>query len=215
MHCHTIYSGHSSIELTDVISKCKEKGIKVIAITDHNTIEGAILLKAKAPKSLFVIVGEEIRTAQGEITGLFLSKKIEPGQDILDTIKEIRAQGGLVLIPHPYDSLRHETIRREQIVKAADRADFIEVFNSRCLFNRFNKKAFALGKKHKILPIVGSDAHLPSEIGRSINLIEAFDSADTFLKNMKKAVFETKASGILVHLQTAILKRLHRSKNAY
>ena len=101
LHVHSEYSPDSESSLVDIIEHCTAKGINCIAITDHNEIAGAIELKNIAPFT--VIVGEEILSSSGEIIGLFLTEHIPAQLSAEETIRRIKDQGGLVLIPHPFD----------------------------------------------------------------------------------------------------------------
>jgi hypothetical protein len=100
LHCHSCYSKDSNLSLEKLIEACKKAGVNVVALTDHNEIEGGLRLREMAPHWLTVIVGEEIASVDGDIIGLFLKERIEPRLPIFETIRQIREQGGLVMVPH-------------------------------------------------------------------------------------------------------------------
>lgn len=165
-HIHSKYSYDSLMEPRIILKLCKKLGFDVISITDHNSINGS--LEAKKYEKEFdmsVIIGEEIKTDVGDIIGLNLNEKII-GQDIEEVLENIKGQGGITVLPHPFREHRNiETI--------ANKVDIIEVFNSRCSVNE-NQKALDLSLKLNIPTIIGSDAHVYSEIGNSIMNSENF-----------------------------------------
>jgi len=179
-------------------------GIEIIAVTDHNSIEGAKRL-AKFGK-LKVIIGEEINTLVGEVIGLFLKEKISPYMSFKATIKEIKAQNGLVMVPHPFDPFRRKRLNPHVLFKWINNIDIIEVFNSRCFFKKSNEFAKKIAAKFNKLQISGSDAHFPFEIGKSITYIEDFSTPQEFVQNLKNAKFDTQYSGVLPHILTKLLK---------
>lgn len=206
LHCHSTYSRDSHVSIDRLIDICRRKKLDAIALTDHNEIAGALELSKKAPNWLTVIVGEEISTVEGDLIGLFLKKKIEPRQSIVETITQIHQQGGLALLPHPFDRLRYEAVGQKTVDKVKDKIDFIEVFNSRCLFAADNRLARSYAHRYSLKPYVGSDAHLAREYGRAVAQIKPFKDANSFKESLKKAVFITRQSSPLVHVQTKLTK---------
>lgn len=190
LHIHTKYSYDSSTSLKEVVDVCIKKGIDAVAITDHNEIEGALRLTQIA---LFkVIVGQEILTKEGEITGLFIKHSIPPGLSIEETLKRIKKQGGLVYLPHPFDKFTRKTaINKNQIVKHMSNIDIIEGFNGRSVDTLSNKKAVKLANKFNKLVGIGSDAHTKYEIGRNYLEMPDFSNAEEFLKSLSRAKFKT------------------------
>ena len=131
LHVHTRYSMDCKTSLEDIYNECKRKGISKIAVTDHETIEGALKFNKLYPD--LVIVGEEILSSHGEIIGLFIHKHIESRQSPEKVIEEIKRQGGLVYIPHPFDVFR-AGLKEEKLRALIDKIDIIEIFNSKCVF---------------------------------------------------------------------------------
>ena len=183
VHSNTSYDCCTQIEQ---FRKVFERGVvDKIAITDHSKIGLAFELKKIFGDK--IVIGEEIKTNEGEIIGLFLSKEIPKGLSPEETIDEIRKQNGVVYIPHPFDKRRSgigKSKRYEDIIK---RADIIETFNSRCFTQKPNGIAKEFATSHNIIKACASDAHMPGEIGRSYIEIEDFNDASTFMENIKNA----------------------------
>src|SRR5580693_442815 len=102
LHLHTEYSPDCDTSLERIEAHCLAQGLTGLAVTDHNTLEGALRLRDRV-KSLQVIVGEEVSTRDGDVIGLFLREPIPPRLSALETMDAIHAQGGLVYLPHPFD----------------------------------------------------------------------------------------------------------------
>ena len=145
LHIHTSFSHDCAVSPEKLVAHCLKKGLNCIAITDHDTIQGALEVEKLAPFT--VIVGEEIHTAGGEITGLFLSEEISTGLSPLETAQRIKDQGGLVSIPHPFDRFRRSAISSEALQEVLPFADIIEVFNARNTFDHANRLAQELAQE--------------------------------------------------------------------
>jgi len=169
-----------------------------VAITDHDTIAGAL----EVSKLTRTVIGEEITCEEGDLIGLFVSEEIGRGP-ALEVMDRIRGQGGIVVVPHPFDSMRSEAMMDEDICA---RADVIEVFNARILRRRDNEVALAFSEKHGIPGCVGSDAHTGLEIGRSWMDLESIDDAQSYLRSLRTAKVHTSYSPATVHAQTKLLK---------
>ena len=180
-----------------VIRQARKRGLDALAITDHNRIEGAFELARRAPFP--VIIGEEIRTSQGEIIGYFLKEFIPRGLTPEETIRRIREQGGLINIPHPFDSLRGSVIKRDALYRIGPTVDMIEVFNGRVIRKRENEMAVAYAKQIGKPAVAGSDAHIPYEIGRATIEISPFVDAQSFLSNLASATWEGTAGPVWAH----------------
>lgn len=198
LHLHSEYSGHSLLKVERISEIAKKMHLDAVALTDHNEIAGALKLSKIFP----TIVGEEISCDEGDVVGLFLKQKIDSGPAI-EVMEKIRDQGGLVMIPHPFDSLRREALMSEEI---CIKGDMIEVFNSRVMRKEDNQKALAFAEKVGLPKVVGSDAHTSREIGRSWMDIESADDPSSFMRSLQTAKLHTKRSPIIVHVQTRILK---------
>lgn len=206
LHVHTSYSPCSNLSLRTIETVARKRGLDGIAITDHNTIAGALELKSLASQ-IMVIVAEEIRTREGEIIGYFLTDTIPPALSVRETIQEIKRQGGLVSIPHPFDTLRTSRLGRAALEKIISEVDMIEVFNSRDLLQQTDSEFIEEFKKKGVVPVVGSDAHQRWEIGKSYMIMEKFSSPQEFLVNLRTAQSVYKKSPFWVHLVTKVVKQ--------
>ena len=203
-HIHTSYSPDSLISPDGLLETCVRKGISCVAVTDHDTIEGALRLRELAPSR--IIVGEEIHTTSGEITGLFLRESIQPRLSPMETIERIKDQGGLVYLPHPFDGMRGSVLEKQALEEVWKNVDIIEVFNSRNAFPWSNRKALKFASEKGIAFAVGSDAHSQYEIGRAYIMIEPFDSAADFLSKLADAKIYTRKTPVAFNLVAKIYK---------
>jgi predicted metal-dependent phosphoesterase TrpH len=173
-----------TMSLEQIIARCLEVGINCLAVADHNTIAGALKLKEIAPFP--IIIGEEILTLGGEVIGLFLSQEIPSKLSIEETVAQIKAQDGLVCIPHPYDRLRLSVFRDQVFEDIMPEVDIIEAFNARSLSPGSSTRAWQLAQKYGKLVSAGSDAHTPSEIGNACVEMPEFNDKDEFLASLAK-----------------------------
>lgn len=210
LHCHTAYSWDCDISVKRLVEYCLIRQIKVLAVTDHNQIDGALEAQRLAPPELKVIIGEEIATQQGHLIGLFLTELIQPHLSVQETIAAIRRQGGLVLVPHPFDRLRGG-LGRTALQAIKGQIDFIEVFNSRIIFPADNVKALQFAQINRLSGYVGSDAHTRTEYGNALSLIEPFGSTEEFRQSLRRAAFTTKLSGPWVYAVSELVKWKKRS----
>jgi hypothetical protein len=204
LHVHTRYSPDSLTEPQDVVRWAVRAGLDAVAVTDHDTIEGAQALAASS--SFPIVVGEEIRTSEGEVSGLFLRQHVAPGQTAKETMRQIHAQGGIVCMPHPLDRLRDLALGRDRLLGLVEHVDIVEVLNARVLFGRDNDDADALAREYGLLRGAGSDAHLGSEIGRAFVEVPSFHDAPSLLRAMIQASVHGSCSGLLVHLGSTYAK---------
>jgi len=174
-HCHTIYSDDSMSTLKDVLKKCEERGVDRLAITDHNTIRGALRAKEMDPER--VIVGEEILTAEGgEILAWFVKEELPGNLPALEAMQRLKEQGAYISLSHPFDFSRHGWTRA-QLESVLPYLDAVEVFNSRTLSPELNKRAARFAAEHELAGTVGSDAHLLMEVGRTTMSLPPFNNA--------------------------------------
>ena len=196
-HIHTTFSMDCNMSLEKIISRCLETGINCIAISDHGTAEGALKMQNLAPFP--VIVAEEILTHHGEIIGMFLEESIPSGLSIEQTISHIRAQDGLVCLPHPFDTLRGIRLDSKRLEELAGQIDIIEVFNARSPLRRSSAKARAFAGKHGIAGTAGSDAHTLNEIGSTYVEMPEFNDRDDFLQALRQGKVLGHRANPLVH----------------
>ena len=202
LHIHTKYSLDCNTPLEEIISCCQQRDINCIAISDHGTIEGALKMQKIAPFP--VIIAEEIMTPYGEIMGMFLTEGIPSGISVEETISRIRAQSGLVVIPHPFDRFRPSALDGGILADlvAQKQIDAVEVFNSRTPLNRSSNKARAFARKHGIPGTAGSDAHTPYEVGNAYVEMPEFSGRDDFLESLARGKIIGRRTNPLTHFNS-------------
>lgn len=207
-HVHSRYSKDSILSYWLIILILKIKKINTVAITDHNEISGALKFKNKFKKyNIELIVGEEIFTSKGEIIGLGLTSKIDSGLSPEETIRQIRAQKGIVYIPHPYDEKRYKTVLIEdEIRKNKDEIDFIEVHNGRNINIKFDEKQNEIAEKYNLTKIIGSDAHTFFELGRNYVVTENKITFDNLKDEYKNVTFNKRKCINFAHRWTKIAR---------
>jgi len=212
LHVHTCYSNDSMSPPEKIVQRCIEIGINCLAVTDHNTISGALEIKRIAPFT--VIVGEELLTTCGEIIGLFLTEAIPRRLSPEETVARIKAQGGLVCIPHPRDRFRpHSRLRRDALERIMPYIDLIEIFNARTFLPQDSSRALKLAQSHGLPGTAGSDAHVIKEIGRTFMELPEFNDAEQFrLAVGQGQVFGSRTSALIhfCNIRNRLIKRLKR-----
>ena len=214
LHLHTHHSYDCLTSYDAILRAVERAGLDGIAVTDHNRLRGALDLARLAPFP--VIVGEEIRTREGEIIGYFLQEEIPRGLGLEESIARVREQGGVVAVPHPLDSLRMgSAIGEAALLRVMDQIDIIEGLNARCLRPDDNRRAQALAARYGKGVSAGSDAHHPSEIGRCVVEIAPFDGPASFVAALREARLHGRESAPTVKLFSTgakLLKRLRRAR---
>jgi len=212
LHIHTSSSFDCHMAADEIIARCLGKGINCIAITDHGAIEGGLQVQKLAPFK--VIVGEEVRTAEGEIMGLFLKEAVPNGLPLIESAVRIKAQGGIVGVPHPFDPFRGLKRTSQNLESLLHYLDLLELFNSRSLIFDGAGQARRFCLEHKLPGSAGSDAHTPGEIGTSWVEMEDFSSPASFLASLSRGRIKGKRSNPLVHFRTFHHKRLRGMFNS-
>ena len=180
-----------------LIDNCVRKGINCIAITDHNAIEGAFVIEKLAPFK--VIVGEEVKTSEGELIGLFLKELVPRDMTPEETIQAIHEQGGLVIVPHPYDIFRRSVIQEDALERIKDRVDAIEGFNCRNILSKHDRKARDLAAAAAKPMTLGTDAHSPWELGGAALEMDDFETPDELLQALPGGRIVGRRSLPMVH----------------
>ena len=190
LHCHSYYSRDGVSSPEKLIKAAQKRGLDGIALTDHDTTKGWTAAKLAAKKlNAVLILGEEIKIRKqektvGEILGYFLKEEINPkGKSVEEVIKEIKEQGGIAIIAHPY----HWRKPFKELEKYKNLADGIEVFNSRSQSKKGNQKSLNFAKKNNLAMTAGSDAHSYFEVGNAFTEAEAKN-----LDEFKKAILQKK-----------------------
>jgi predicted metal-dependent phosphoesterase TrpH len=164
LHCHTSASFDCVSDPRKVVRAAAERGLTHLIVTDHDRIDGALRARDGAPDGLTVIVGEEIRTAEGDLIAAFLESPIASGSSAADTIAAVRAQGGLIGIPHPFDRFRGSLLRDARMAALAPLVDWVETHNAR-IVGGGNDRARAFAVEHGLPGVGVSDAHTIVEVG--------------------------------------------------
>lgn len=210
LHIHSTLSSDGGIDEKDVKKIFDNNLLDYLAITDHNEIDYAIYLSKKFPNR--IIVGEEIKTIQGEITALYIEKKIDKGLSIARTIKEIRNQNGLCYFPHPFSKLRHG-VGSYNLDVFNDMVDFIEAYNGRAVLGSSNSMGLKYALEHNLIYSSNSDAHSIKGIGKVYNLVDDVPTKENLVVLLKNAEFEMGTSSLEEYLAPTlnrIKKRLFK-----
>jgi predicted metal-dependent phosphoesterase TrpH len=183
LHTHTMWSGDSTTTPEEFAASVTASGLDVVCVTDHNAIAGALELRERLDAR--VVVGEELRTAAGEIIGLFLTERIPMGVGHLEAARAIRDQGGVVYVPHPFDPMRRnlsESALRE--LAEADLIDAVEVLNAKTSLASLNRRAAAFAAEYGIVAGAGSDGHVPDALGAAYVEMLDFETPMEFLASL-------------------------------
>ena len=179
MHMHSMWSGDATTTPDELASAVEETGIDVLCLTDHNTVNGALELASSGALPCRIVVAEELRTAAGEIIGLFLTERLPFGLAPAEAVTRIRDQGGLVYVPHPFDPIRH--CLNEDALRGLARdggIDAVEVFNAKTSLQSLNQRALDFAAEFGLPGGAGSDAHEPSAIGAAFVEMPDFVDGD-------------------------------------
>jgi glycosyltransferase involved in cell wall biosynthesis len=198
LHMHTDHSGDCATPVEVLLQTAKAQGLGAIAVTDHNEVSGALAARDLAAEyGVKVIVAEEVKTAtQGEVIGLFIEERIPRGLTLAETVAEIRRQGGLVYVPHPFDRM-HAVPDYEHLLGIVEDVDAIEVYNPRVAIGSFNEEAARFAAKYRIPAGAGSDAHVAQGLGSVRVRMRDFDGPEEFMESLRDADILTKPSSLL------------------
>ena len=165
LHVHTSHSHDSAASVPSVVRRCRESGLGLVAVTDHNNIRGG--MEARDLSDIPVIVGEEIKSANGDVIGLFLEEPVPPHLPAVDTAKRIKDQGGLVGVPHPFDRVRPTAMGARALLEVLPWVDFIEGYNAHTLLAVDNQKGVDFASSESLPVVACSDSHSALELGRT------------------------------------------------
>jgi len=178
LHCHTSASFDSLATPAAVMRAAVMRGLTHLAITDHDRIDAALRARDTAPEGLTLIVGEEVKTADGDLVAIFIEKLVPPGLSAVETIAAIREQGGLVGVPHPFDRFRgYGRKSGADLAAIATQVDWVEAYNARVVGGSANDRAAEFAKEHGLPGLCASDSHTVLEVGISSNTV--FGDPDT------------------------------------
>jgi predicted metal-dependent phosphoesterase TrpH len=207
LHVHTTASHDSFLAPEELFAIARERGLAGVAVTDHNRLAGALALARETSPGLQIIVGEEVLTAVGELLGFFLQEELPIGRPAGETARAIRAQGGLVGVPHPCDPWRKALAPAAlEALHRAGLLDFLEGRNGRVMWAGYNRRAEALGRRLGLPLTAGSDAHSAKELGDCTVLLPSFSGPHEFLAALKQGQLEGHSSAL-----TRVLTRIRRA----
>ena len=188
LHMHTSWSHDCAVSPEELVAYAQAVGLGAIAVTDHNVFGGALEAAELARGSgLVVVPGEEVKTdGQGEVIGLFLKEEIPRGMSFTDTIAAIRAQNGLVYLPHPFDRM-HAIPDPATLHRHLADIDVFEVYNARLLFEAYNDEALRFATKYNLTMGAGSDAHVLQGVGTGAMRMRAFHGPEELLLSLRSA----------------------------
>jgi len=200
-HVHSIYSKDAILSPEKIIRIARRRGLSGVAVTDHDTIRGAMKTKFATFDDFIVVIGAEVKTDRGEIIGLFLNEEIK-SREFVEVIEEIKDQDGIIVLPHPY---RNKQSAPEDLLSEID---MIEGLNAR-IPKVLNYKAQCLARDSGLPMIGGSDAHTPFEIGRARTVIPGTsDIKDCLLRG--KGIIEGRESLYPVRMLSVMVGKYRR-----
>ena len=173
LHVHTRHSHDSAAPVESVLKRCRDSGLGLVAITDHDNIRGG--LEARERGGLPVIVGEEIKSSRGDILGLFLEETVPPRLSPEETVKRIKDQGGLVGIPHPFDRVRPTAMGLRTLSEIVPWVDFLEGYNAHTILPWDNRRGVDFASLHGLPVVACSDSHSALELGRTYTEVPALE----------------------------------------
>jgi predicted metal-dependent phosphoesterase TrpH len=205
LHTHSEASADGGITSAQYKRALHEGRLDYIAITDHNRIDFALNLQQELGE--VIIVGEEIMTEVGEIIGLYLSEVIPAGLPALETIQQIQAQGGIVYIPHPFETVR-KGLHPAVLEELAYKIDLIEVCNGRAFLQNRSEQAFVWAKLNHVVGFASSDAHGATGLGRTYTTLKQPPSRDNLVELSMSSTLKTERPG----LRALLYPKYHRFK---
>jgi predicted metal-dependent phosphoesterase TrpH len=214
LHCHSSYSFDSLAPPERLVAKARRIGLTHLAITDHERIEGALRARDLAPPDLTVIVGQEVRSSDGDLIGLYLEHAVPPGMSAIETAAAIHDQGAIVGLPHPFDGFRSSGgVRAGEgslLDAIAGVVDYVEVHNARALGNA-NPRAAEFASRHGLPGVSASDAHSVMELGVAQTVVAgSCRDAAGLLAALPGATLVTGRASYLIRAWTPVAKVVQR-----
>ena len=214
LHCHSSASFDSLSKPADLVRVAAERGLTHLAITDHERVDGALAARDLAPVELTIIVGEEVRSADGDVIGLYLERAVPPGLSASETIAAIHEQGGLAGIPHPFDRFRASGLAglpESELADVAAAVDYVETWNARVPSAATNERARDFAAAHGLPGVASSDAHTLIEVGvAATRLSGPIDGPAALLAALETATLTTGRASYLVRGLTPVNKLVNR-----
>jgi hypothetical protein len=203
LHIHSTHSdGKHSVK--KILEITVQKGIDVVSITDHDTINGsleAMEIVEEEDMPLLILPGIEISSSEGHLLAYGITEDVEPGMSIKESSKAVRQLGGLCFLAHPFDFLRNGSLSPRSFLLV----DGVEIFNAK---NPFNFLARRFAKKYSKPGIAGSDAHSIKTIGYALNYlsVESQSGFNGFENNLVKSLLHAKIDGRMIPVIRRILE---------
>jgi predicted metal-dependent phosphoesterase TrpH len=175
LHAHSdlSYDGRDPVEL--LLEQAAAVGLDALAVTDHDEIDESLRMAEIAPQyGLVGIPGMEVTSEAGHVLGLGLSERVPAGLSYGETLDRIREQGGVVVVPHPFQRARHGVAPHISQGELAE-ADAIEVYNSRLFTGRSNRRAERFAERRDLPQTAGSDAHIAEMVGQAVTHVATED----------------------------------------
>lgn len=210
LHCHTAASFDCLTSPADVARIAARRGLTHLVVTDHDRIDGALAARDAAPAGLTVIIGEEVKTADGDLICAFLERAVPPGLPATETIAAAREQGALVGIPHPFDRFRGSLSRSARLEALVPLVDWVEVHNAR-LVGHGNEDAAIFARDHGLPGVAVSDAHSGLEVGVAYTALDGDPSTPAgLLAALPTAEIVPGRATYFVRLWTPVAKGIQR-----
>ncbi len=197
LHCHTVYSPDCLVKPADLVQHARRLGLDKVAITDHNSIRGALEAQKLDPN--LVIVGEEVQTTKGEFLAFFLTEEVPAGLTPEKALERLKAQGAVISVSHPFD-LQRSGWSLQDLEQLAPQVDALEIFNARCLTNGMNNRAAAFARQSGLPGTVGSDAHSLQELGRATQLLPPFHTPSEMRAVLPLGEMNVRLSSPWIHM---------------
>lgn len=188
LHTHSIASPDGGISAQQYAHLLDSGVLDAVAVTDHNTINFALQLHQELGDK--IIVGEEIMTSHGEIIGLYLTETIPGGLSPDETIQRIQAQGGLVYIPHPFETIR-SGMGPHMLEQIADKIDIIEICNGRAFLQNRSSQTVLWARLNNITGAASSDAHGSRGVGKTYSSLAELPTKETLVSLLQRATHHT------------------------
>lgn len=213
LHCHTSASFDCLASPESQVRAAATRGLTHLAITDHDRIDGALRARDAAPDGLTVLIGEEIKTADGDLVAVFLERAVPPGMPARETIEEVRAQGGLVGIPHPFDTFRGSMLKDPRLEAIGSLVDWIEAHNARVVGGSGNERAAEFARELGLPGVAVSDAHSTLEVGVAYLSVDVDPSTpEGLLAALTSVELVPGRASFIVRTLTPIAKLVNRAR---
>jgi predicted metal-dependent phosphoesterase TrpH len=216
LHCHTAASFDSLADPVAVVRAAAARGLTHLAITDHGTIDGALRGRDAAPDGLSVLVGEEIRTREGDLIAVFLERAVPQNLPLREAIDAVREQGGLIGVPHPFDRRRGSILDDDAADSEgiAGLVDWIEAYNARVIGSAANERAAEFARAHGLPGIAATDAHSVLEVGVAYNVLSGDPSTPAgLLAALSEVELVPGRASYFVRLLTPLAKLVHAARS--